>query len=80
MPVEYIASFSSAKSLGSNLDLRLQDPTELAEAPFLFQFLSVASAEIRRNAAVNDVEDEDRFLLLALRRMDRGQDQIVLIK
>jgi hypothetical protein len=53
---------------------------DVEEAPFLFQFLSVAGGEIRWNATIDHVEDENRFPFLAFRRMDRGQDQVVLIK
>jgi hypothetical protein len=32
---------------------------DIEQPPFLFDFLRCASSEIRRNAAVNDIQDED---------------------
>jgi len=53
---------------------------DIEQATFLFYFLSGAGAKIGWNAAVDDIEDEHRFPLLALCRMDCRQNQIVLIK
>src|SRR6516162_5951680 len=53
---------------------------DIKQTAFLFQLLSGARTEVRRDAAVDNVQDEDGFPLLALRRVDRGQDQVILIK
>jgi hypothetical protein len=45
---------------------------DVEQATLLFQFLRGACAKIRWNATVDDIEDEDRFPLLAFRRMDGG--------
>jgi hypothetical protein len=47
---------------------------DIEQTAFLFQLLSGAGTEIGGHAAVDNIKDEDRFPLLALRRMDRGQD------
>jgi hypothetical protein len=39
---------------------------DIEQGTFLFQFLGGAGAEIGWNASIDDVEDEDRFPLLAL--------------
>ena len=39
-----------------------------------------AGCEIRRNAAINDVEHKHGFPFLALGRVDRRQDEIILVK
>src|SRR6516165_8733663 len=53
---------------------------DVEQATLLFQLLSSAGAKIGGDAAINDVEDKDRFPLLAFCRMNRRQDQVVLIK
>ena len=51
------------------------------EQPTLLLDLSRrAGAEVRRHAAIDDVEHEDRFPFLALGRMDGGEDQVILIE
>ncbi len=53
---------------------------DVEEPSLLFDFGRGAGAEIGGDTAVHGVQDEDRLPLLPLRRMDRGQDQIVLIE
>jgi hypothetical protein len=54
--------------------------SDVEQAPLFFQFFGSAGAKFGWNAAVDNIEDEDRFALLAFRRMDRRQDQVVLIE
>jgi hypothetical protein len=49
--------------------------------PAFFLDLSCrSSAEVRRHAAIDDVEQEHRLPFLTLGGMDRGQDQVVLVE
>ena len=50
------------------------------QSPFFFDLVCRPDAQIGRNAAVDRVEDEDRAPLLALGRMDGGEDQVILIE
>jgi hypothetical protein len=52
---------------------------DIEQSPLLFDFGCRACAEVRGDAAVDGVEDEDRFPFLPLGGMDRGQDQIILV-
>src|SRR6202171_385046 len=53
---------------------------DIEQAALLLQFGGRAGAKVGGNAAVYDVKDEDRLLLLALRGMDGRQDEIVLVE
>ena len=53
---------------------------DVKQAALLLELSGSASAEVRRHATVDHVEDIDRLPFLALRRMDRRQDEVVLIQ
>ena len=53
---------------------------DIEQSAFLLEFGRGAGAEIGRDTAVDRVQDKDCLPFLPLRRMDRGQDQIVFIK
>ena len=53
---------------------------DIEQTALLLDFGGGAGAEIGGNAAVDGVQHEDRFPLLPLRRMDCGQDQIILVE
>ena len=53
---------------------------DMEQAAFLVDVRRCSGAEIGRNAAVNDIQHEDGFPLLPFGRMDRREDQIVLIQ
>ena len=48
--------------------------------PLFLDLMRLAGAEIGRHAAIDDVEHEDGFPLLALGRMDGREVQIILIQ
>src|SRR3954463_6633970 len=52
---------------------------DVQQSTFLLDLGGSAGADIGGDAAVHRVQDEDRLPLLPLCRVDRGQDQIVLI-
>ena len=52
---------------------------DVEQAPLLLDLGGRAGAEIGGDAAVDDIEDEHRFPLLSLGRMDGRQDQIILV-
>ena len=47
---------------------------------FFLDFRRRPGAEVGWNAAVDDVEHEDRFPFLALGRMNGGKDQVILVE
>ncbi len=51
-----------------------------SKSTFLLDLGRRAGTEVRRHAAINDVEQVDRFPLLALGGVDRGQDEVVLVE
>ena len=53
---------------------------DIEQPALLFNFRRRPSAEVGWNAAVDGIEDKDRFPFLALGGMDRGQDQIILVE
>ena len=53
---------------------------DVEQAALLLELSGSAGAEVRRHATVDHVEDIDRLPFLALRRMDRRQDEVVLIQ
>jgi hypothetical protein len=53
--------------------------SDVEEAPFFFQLVSGAGSKIGWNATIDHVERENRFPFLAFRRMDRGQNEIILV-
>ena len=53
---------------------------DIQQSTFLLDLGGGADAEIGGDTAVHCVQHEDGLPLLPLRRMDRGQDQIILIK
>jgi hypothetical protein len=50
------------------------------QASFLLNFGRGAGPEIGGHAAIDDIEQIDRLPLLALGRMNCGQDQVILIE
>src|SRR4029453_11918915 len=52
----------------------------IKEAPLLLDLRRGASAEVRRDAAVHHVEDEDRLPFLSLGGVDGRKDQIVFVE
>ena len=53
---------------------------DIEKAALLLDLGRCAGAKIGRDAAVDDVEHKDRFPFLALGRMDRRKDQIILVE
>src|SRR5262249_28050039 len=53
---------------------------DIEEAPLLLDLFRSASAEVRRNASINNIEHEDRLPFLALGRMNSREDQIILVE
>ena len=53
---------------------------DIEQAAFLLDLGRCAGAKIGRNAAIDDVQHEDRFPFLALGGMDRRKDQIILVE
>ena len=53
---------------------------DIEEAPLLLDLGRGTGAEVRRNAAIDDVQDEDRFPFLALGRVNGRKDQIILVE
>ena len=53
---------------------------DIEQPPLLLDLGRRAGAEVGGNAAVDDVEHEDRFPFLPLGGMDRREDQIVLVE
>src|SRR5215831_2328259 len=53
---------------------------DIEEAPLLLDLFRSASAEVRRNASINDIEHEDRLPFLALGGMNSREDQIILVE
>ena len=47
---------------------------------FFLDFCRYPGTEVGRNAAVDDVEHEDRFPFLALGGMNGGEDQVILVE
>ena len=52
----------------------------IEKAAFLLDFGRRAGGKIGRDAAIDDVEHKDRLPFLALGRMNRRKDQIILVK
>src|SRR5271165_1931301 len=52
----------------------------IEEPALLVDLLGFAACHIRRNTAVNEVENKDRVPFLPLGRMNGRQDQIVLVE
>src|SRR5437016_5250423 len=53
---------------------------DIEEATLLFDLSRSSGAKIRRYAAVDHVEHKYRFPFLSFGRMDRREDQVVLVK
>ena len=53
---------------------------DIEQPALLFDFRRRPRAKIGGDAAVDGVEDEDRFPFLSLGGMDRRQDQIILVE
>ena len=53
---------------------------DMEQPAFLLDLRRCSGAEIGGNAAVNDIQHEDGFPLLPFGRMDRREDQIILIQ
>ena len=53
---------------------------DIEQPPLLLDLGGRAGAEIGRDAAVDDVEHEDRLPFLALGGMDGREDQVVLVE
>jgi hypothetical protein len=53
---------------------------DVEQATFLLDLGRGAGGEVGRHAAVDDVEQINRFPLLALGGVDRRQDQIILVE
>ena len=53
---------------------------DVEQAPLLLDLLARPGAHVRRNAAVDDVEDVHRLPFLALRGVNRRQDQVVVVE
>src|ERR1700731_1945522 len=53
---------------------------DIEQTPLLLDLGGRPSAEVGGNAAIDDVEHEDRLPFLALGGMDRREDQIVLVE
>jgi hypothetical protein len=53
---------------------------DIEEPPLLLDQIRPAGRELGREVAVGDVEDVHRVPLLALRRMHRGEHQVVLVE
>src|SRR5437868_13795623 len=53
---------------------------DIEETAFLFDLGGGPGAKIRRQAAIDHVEHKYRFPFLSLGRMDRREDQVVLVK
>src|SRR6516162_11949911 len=53
---------------------------DIEEAPLLLDLGRGAGTEVRGNAAIDDVQDEDRFPFLALGRVNGRKDQIILVE
>ena len=52
----------------------------IEQSALLLDFGRGAGAEVRRHAAVDDVQQKHRFPFLSLGGMDRREDQIILVK
>jgi hypothetical protein len=53
---------------------------DIEEAPLLLDLGRGAGTEVRGNAAIDDVQHEDRFPLLALGRVKGRKDHIILVE
>ena len=53
---------------------------DVKEPAFFFDLLAGSDAQVRRDAAVDGIQHEYGFPFLALRRMDRREDEVVLIE
>ena len=53
---------------------------DVEQAAFFVDLVLRADAEVDRDAAIDDVENEHRLPFLALGRMDRRQDQVILVE
>src|SRR2546423_7282159 len=52
---------------------------DVEQAPLFFDLFFASRGHVRGNAAVYDIQDVDDVPLLALRRVDRRKDQVVLV-
>src|SRR5579863_1411842 len=53
---------------------------DVKEPPFLFDLRARSGRQIGWHAAVDGIQDMDRLPLLPFRRMDGGEDEIILIE
>jgi hypothetical protein len=53
---------------------------DIEQATFFFDLGRGAGTEIGWHAAVDDIEQTDRFPLLAFGRVDRGQNEVVFVE
>lgn len=53
---------------------------DIEQSTLFFQFLRRAGAKVGWDASIDGIDDKDRFPLLSFCRVDRGQNQVVLIK
>ncbi len=53
---------------------------DIQQAPLLLDLLGLAGGELVREIAVRHVDDVHRLPLLALGRMHRGEDEVVLVQ
>src|ERR1700730_5154310 len=53
---------------------------DIEEASLLVDLFRSASAEVRRNASIDDIQHEDRLPFLALGGMNGRKDQIILVE
>jgi hypothetical protein len=53
---------------------------DIEQTPLLLDLGGRPSAEVGGNAAIDDIEHEDRLPFLSLGGMDRREDQIVLVE
>ena len=52
---------------------------DVEQAPLFFDLFFASRGHVRRNAAVHDIQDVDDVPLLALGRVDGGEDEVVFV-